>query len=84
MKQSKKLSHLLLLCLLAAQAAQSGEPFIIRDIQVKGLQRISQGTVFNYLPVSVGEKFSDDKIAPAIRALFKTGFFLHYDFLIGR
>ncbi len=51
------------------------EEFVVENIQVKGLQRISAGTVYNYLPVNVGEKFSLDNAAPAIRALFKTGFF---------
>ena len=68
-------SRLLLLCLLASQAVKGDEEFVVRDIQVKGLQRISLGTVFNYLPVNVGETFSDAKVAPSIRALFKTGFF---------
>ncbi|MEQ1531240.1 MAG: outer membrane protein assembly factor BamA, partial [Methylococcales bacterium] len=34
-----------------------------------------EGTVYNYLPVNVGESFSLDNVAPAIKALFKTGFF---------
>jgi outer membrane protein insertion porin family len=49
--------------------------FVVEDIQVNGLQRISAGTVFNYLPVSVGDNFTDTKQAEAIRALFNTGFF---------
>jgi outer membrane protein insertion porin family len=46
------------------------------------LQRISVGTVFNYLPVNIGEKLLNKNIAPAIRALFKTGFF--QDISMGR
>ena len=42
---------------------------------MNGLQRITAGTVYDYLPVNVGETFSDSDVAPAIRALFKTGFF---------
>lgn len=68
-------SCLLLLCLLVSQAVKGDEEFIVEDIQVRGLQRISLGTVFNYLPVNVGEKFSLDNVGPAIKALFKTGFF---------
>ncbi|HOV68426.1 MAG TPA: outer membrane protein assembly factor BamA, partial [Methanoregulaceae archaeon] len=48
---------------------------MVRDIRVDGLQRISAGTVFNYLPVKVGETFDDARSAEAVRALFKTGFF---------
>ncbi|MFI3220612.1 MAG: outer membrane protein assembly factor BamA [Methylococcales bacterium] len=68
-------SRLLLLCLIAPQAVNAAGEFIVRDIQVKGLQRISVGTVYNDFPVNVGERFSLDNSAAAIRTLFKTGFF---------
>ncbi|MCF7964648.1 outer membrane protein assembly factor BamA [Methylobacter sp. Wu8] len=68
-------SRALLLFLLVSQAVKGDEEFVVEDIQVKGLQRISVGTVYNYLPVNVGERFSLDNVAPAIKALFKTGFF---------
>jgi len=51
------------------------ESFVIRDIRVEGLQRISAGTVFNYLPVKVGDTLTESKSQDAVRALFKTGFF---------
>jgi len=57
------------------EVSSDEQGFIVKDIQVTGLQRISVGTVFNYLPVNVGEKLLQKNIAPAIRALFKTGFF---------
>jgi outer membrane protein insertion porin family len=69
------LSYLLLLSMLVSQSVKAGEEFVVENIQVKGLQRISAGTVYNYLPVNVGERFSLDNVGPAIRALFKTGFF---------
>jgi outer membrane protein insertion porin family len=69
------LSRLLLLFLFVSQVAKGDEEFVVEDIQVKGLQRISVGTVYNYLPVNVGERFSLDNVGPAIKALFKTGFF---------
>lgn len=68
-------SRLLLLCLLFSQAVKGDEEFIVKDIQVKGLQRISLGTVYNYLPVNVGDRFSMSNVGPAIKSLFKTGFF---------
>ncbi|WP_374090918.1 outer membrane protein assembly factor BamA [Methylomicrobium lacus] len=71
----KPFARLFLLCLLLSQTVAADEEFIVTDIKVKGLQRISQGTVYNYLPVNVGEKFSLDNAGPAIKALFKTGFF---------
>ena len=50
-------------------------PFEVKDIKLEGLQRISVGTVFNYLPVKPGDKISQSEIKNAIRVLFKTGFF---------
>ena len=70
-----KLSRAILLCLFTVQTAQAAQDFVVRDIKIKGLQRISEGTVYNYLPVSVGEKFSLDSTGPAVKSLFKTGFF---------
>jgi outer membrane protein insertion porin family len=51
------------------------ESFVVRDIRVEGLQRISAGTVFNYLPVKVGDTVTEQGAQEAIRALHKTGFF---------
>ena len=65
----------LLLGMLISFNVSADEDFIVKDIQVRGLQRISLGTVYSYLPVNVGEKFSLDNVSPAIKALFKTGFF---------
>ena len=56
-------------------AAWAVEPFQVRDIRVEGLQRVEPGTVFASLPVRVGDTYSDDKAAAAIRALFALGLF---------
>ena len=50
-------------------------PFTIEDIRVEGLQRTEAGTIFNYLPVKVGDVMSDDKATQAIKTLYSTGFF---------
>ena len=50
-------------------------PFTVKDIRVEGIQRTEAGTVFSYLPVRVGETFSDEKSVAAIKALYATGFF---------
>ncbi|WP_305119545.1 POTRA domain-containing protein, partial [Xanthomonas translucens] len=55
--------------------AQATEPFTASDIRVDGLQRISSGTVFTYLPVERGDTVDDAKVGEAIRALYRTGFF---------
>jgi len=59
----------------AAQAAWALEPFKVQDIRVEGLQRVEPGTVFASLPLRVGDEYSDDKGAAAIRALFGLGLF---------
>ncbi len=74
MKKKLFFSLFLLLALLM-RVANGDNGFIVKDIQIRGLQRISAGTVYNYLPVNVGEEFTPQKAAAAIRALFKTGFF---------
>ena len=56
-------------------AVQSVEEFVIQDIRVEGLERITPGTVFNYLPMQIGDTFDDSRSSEAVRALFKTGFF---------
>jgi len=59
----------------APALAQAAEPFTVSDIRVDGLQRITSGTVFTYLPVERGETLTDNKVGESIRALYKTGFF---------
>ncbi|WP_019141070.1 outer membrane protein assembly factor BamA [Noviherbaspirillum massiliense] len=60
---------------LCAGQAAAVEPFTVRDIRVEGIQRTEPGTVFSYLPVRVGDTYSDEKGAAAIKALYATGFF---------
>jgi outer membrane protein insertion porin family len=65
---------LLLGCCMCT-TARAFEPFTVKDIRVEGLQRISAGTVFNYLPVKVGQTLDTKGSVEAVNALFKTGFF---------
>ncbi|CPM29602.1 surface antigen [Bordetella pertussis] len=66
---------LLAAALLAPALAHAFEPFVVRDIRVEGIQRTDAGTVFGYLPVKVGEKFTDEEATEAVRRLYGTGFF---------
>ena len=61
----------------AAPAPVAPDPtaFTVSDIRVDGLQRISAGTVFTYLPIERGDTVDRNRVAEAIRALYKTGFF---------
>ena len=56
-------------------ASNAAEPFVVQDIRLEGLQRISAGTVFNYLPIKVGDRVDSKRTGEALRALYKTGFF---------
>lgn len=55
--------------------AQSGAGFVVRDMRVEGLQRISEGTVFNYLPINIGDQVDEIRIQEAIRALYSQNLF---------
>ncbi len=75
MKRIAAVSLLAALALAPSLHAQSFEPFTIGDIRVDGLQRISAGTVFTYMPLERGDQVDQAAAARAIRALFRTGFF---------
>lgn len=69
----KKLAGVL--ALLYGATVWAGEPFVVRDIRVEGIQRTEAGTVFSYLPLKVGDTVSDERATAALHALFATGFF---------
>ncbi len=68
-----KLCLLLILAVLSAPLA--AENFRIDDIRVDGLQRISEGNVFSFIPVEVGDTLSPSLSRSTIRDLYRTGFF---------
>jgi outer membrane protein insertion porin family len=51
------------------------DPFVIKDIRVNGLQRITAGAVFNAMTIKVGDRYEDDQSGDIIRQLFQMGFF---------
>ena len=55
--------------------AAAVESFKVKDVKLEGLQRISVGTVFNYLPIKPGDNINKTDVRNAIKVLFKTGFF---------
>jgi outer membrane protein insertion porin family len=63
-----------LLLVLPATVLAAGE-FVVKDMRVEGLQRISEGTVFNYLPVNIGDTVDGNRIGEAIRALYGQNLF---------
>ena len=68
--------------LLNITTALAFESFIVNDIRIAGLQRVSTGSIFNTIPISVGDKIDNRKIIDITRALFATEQF--DDIQIGR
>jgi outer membrane protein insertion porin family len=58
-----------LLVMLPFSSMAAGD-FVVKDMRVEGLQRISEGTVFNYLPINIGDRVDNIRIGEAIRALY--------------
>ena len=80
---SKIVKHFVFCVLLAAAtSAWAVERFVVSDIRVEGLQRISPDTVFAALPLNVGDRVSEEGLAHAARTLFRSGNF--DDIKIGR
>ena len=63
------------LALLWVCACLALEPFVVEDIRVRGLDRVTAGTVYNVLPVKPGDVVDEETAATAIRALYRSGFF---------
>lgn len=71
---SLRLPFVLALLLLPLSLVQAAS-FKVEDIRVEGLRRISAGTVFNYLPVQIGQNIQAEDTGEIVRALYRTGFF---------
>ena len=56
--------------------------FVVSDVRIEGLQRVSVGTVFASIPVNVGDELGDVEVRQLIRNLFQTGSF--EDVQVGR
>ena len=67
----------LFLCFLAffSFAVSAFDEFLITDIRIVGLQRVSIGSIFTAIPVSVGDKMNEGKVSEITRALFSTAQF---------
>ncbi|MDE2155835.1 MAG: outer membrane protein assembly factor BamA [Xanthomonadaceae bacterium] len=75
----KRIAALILLASLTTNAF-AFDPFVVSDIRIDGLNRISAGTVYNYLPVSKGDRLTNEEAQRAIRALYQTKFFSDVEF----
>lgn len=71
----------LLSLLIGSMAYASGaNAFVVSDIRIDGLQRVSAGTVFNALPIEVGDDVDSGGVADAAKYLFRTGYFKDIQF----
>ena len=66
--------------LLSSALAVAQSTFVVRDMRVEGLQRISEGTVYNYLPIAIGDSIDQTRIDEAMRAVYGTGLFHDIEF----
>lgn len=69
-KATDVLRSVLLVCAALGSASAVADEFVVGDMRVEGLQRISEGTVFNYLPINIGDRVDDLRVAEAIRSLY--------------
>lgn len=70
-----KLSFTMFFLFLFCSISLRAEEFVVGDMRVEGLRRISEGTVFNYLPINVGDSVDEIRIQEAIKSLYREGLF---------
>ncbi|MFQ5469571.1 MAG: outer membrane protein assembly factor BamA [Gammaproteobacteria bacterium] len=56
-------------------SAWAFDSFVVRNIKVEGLERISEGTVLNAVPLETGETLNQSIASEIVRSVYKTGFF---------
>jgi outer membrane protein insertion porin family len=81
----KRLPYFLLglgVFLAAIVRLAQADAFVITDIRLEGLQRVSAGSLFQAFPINIGDNVDEKDIVEATRSLFKTGYFK--DIQIGR
>lgn len=59
----------------AVQQAYAADDFVVRDIRVNGLVRLTPANVYTMLPINSGDRVNEPMIAEAIRTLYATGLF---------
>ncbi|MEW9797633.1 outer membrane protein assembly factor BamA [Alteromonas sp. CYL-A6] len=62
-------------------AADSDSEFVVEDIRVEGLQRVALGAALTYLPVQVGDRLNEFRIAQLIRSLYSSTHFENIEVL---
>ena len=67
----KKFKLIFLSLLLSFNLAAFDE-FLVSDIRIIGLQRVSTGSIFNVIPISVGDRIDIRKSNDIVKSLFST------------
>ena len=70
MSISKK--FFIVILLLFNSSAFAFDEFLVSDIRIIGLQRVSTGSIFNVIPISVGDKINQRKSRDIAKSLFST------------
>ena len=58
----------------------SNDVFVVKDIKIEGLEKISEGALLNYLPVNIGDSLDESRIQESIRSVYSSGFFKNIEF----
>jgi len=67
-----KIYRFYFLSFLFISSLNAFEEFLVSDIRIIGLQRVSTGSIFNVIPISVGDRIDLRKSSDITRSLFST------------
>ncbi|UOF93912.1 MAG: outer membrane protein assembly factor BamA [Bordetella sp.] len=76
------LINVIIFTLFKTALASELNPFVIRDIKIQGIKRVERETVFTYLPIKIGNTFSNIESKNVIHKLYETGFFKNIEIKI--
>ena len=63
---------LIFLSLLLSFNLAAFDEFLVSDIRIIGLQRVSTGSIFNVIPITVGDRIDIRKSNDIVKSLFST------------
>ena len=63
---------LILFFILITSNIHAFDSFTVSDIRIVGLQRVSTGSIFNVIPISVGDEINQRKSSDIVKSLFLT------------
>ena len=61
--------------LFLGNSLMAQEDWVVNDIRLSGLQRVSAGSVFNVMPIAVGDTVNLYDLQTTVKEIFKTGQF---------